>query len=51
MLFVNDFSRFYWLYPLQYKLEVFAIFLKFKTLVKNQLSTTIKQLQSDGGGE
>jgi transposase InsO family protein len=51
VLFIDDFSRFSWLYPLHHKSEVFVVFNKFKTLVENQFFTKIKQLQSDGGGE
>ena len=51
VIFINDFSRFTWFYPLYNKSEVFDHFVKFKLLVGNQFSTTIKQLQSDGGGE
>jgi hypothetical protein len=49
--FIDDYSRFTWIYPLQHKSETFDIFTKFKLLVENQFSTKIKQLQSDGGGE
>jgi transposase InsO family protein len=49
--FIDDYSRFTWIYPLHHKSETFDIFAKFKVLVENQFSTKIKQLQSDGGGE
>jgi hypothetical protein len=51
VIFVDDFSRFTWIYPLYHKSEVFEKFVKFKLLVENQFSTKIKQMQSDGGGE
>jgi len=51
VIFVDDFSRFTWIYPLYQKSEVFDNFVKFKLLVENQFSSKIKQLQSDGGGE
>lgn len=51
VVFIDDFSRFTWIYPLYTKFAVFDHFVKFKLLVENQFSTTIKQLQSDGGGE
>jgi hypothetical protein len=51
IIFVDDFSRFSWIYPLHTKSETYDVFLKFKILVENQFSTTIKELQSDGGGE
>jgi transposase InsO family protein len=50
-LFVDDYSSYSWIYPLHSKLETFAAFVQFKSLVENQFSTTIKQLQSDGGSE
>jgi hypothetical protein len=50
VIFVDDWSRFTWIYPLHHKFEVFENFFKFKLLVKNQLSSKIKQVQSDGGG-
>jgi transposase InsO family protein len=36
---------------LYHKSEVFATFVKFKILVENQVTTRIKQIQSNGGGE
>jgi hypothetical protein len=50
IVFVDDFSRFTWIYPLHAKSETYEVFLKFKLLVENQFSTTIKELQYDGGG-
>lgn len=49
MLFINNYSQFTWFYPIQYKYDVYSCFIKFKTLVENQLSCKIKQFQSDGG--
>jgi transposase InsO family protein len=51
IVFIDDFSRFAWIYPLHQKSEAFTIFTQFKALVENQFSTSIKQLQFDGGGE
>jgi hypothetical protein len=50
-LFIDEFSRFTWLYPIINKSDVFACFMKFKLLVKNIFSTKIKYFQSDNGGE
>jgi len=50
-LFVDSHSWFSWIYPLHTKSETFDAFVKFKLLVENQFTTTIKQLQSGGGGE
>jgi transposase InsO family protein len=51
VIFINDFSRYSWLYPLQDKSDVFISFKKFKALVENQFSSHIKNLQLDGSGE
>jgi transposase InsO family protein len=51
VVFIDDFSRFTWFYPLYNKAKVFDTFVKFKLLVGNQLSTSITQLEYDGGGE
>jgi hypothetical protein len=51
VLFVDDFSRFTWIFPLKQKSDVFVCLIKFKCLVENFLSTKIKHFQSDGGGE
>ena len=51
VIFVDDFSRFCWFYPLQSKSEVSTIFPIFKAFVENQFSTSIKAIQIDGGTE
>ena len=51
VIFVDDFTRFTWLFLLKHKFEVFTVFLHFKALVKNQFGSTIKTLRTDGGGE
>ena len=51
VLFIDDYSRFTWLYPLKLKSDFFDIFLQFQKLVENQYSTKIKIFQSDGGAE
>ena len=48
---VDDFSRFTWLFPLVKKSDVTTTFLQFKVYIENLLSSTIKTIQSDGGGE
>ena len=50
-MFVDDYSSYTWIYPLCNKFDVFQSFVKFKLLVENLFSSTIKQLQSYGGGE
>jgi hypothetical protein len=51
VLFIDDFSRFTWLYSIHNKSDVFRVFVQFKSLVENQFSSSIKQFQCDGGGE
>lgn len=50
-IFVDEFSRYSWFYPLSNKAEFCSIFIGFQKLVENQYSTKIKMLQTDGGGE
>lgn len=51
LLLIDDYSRFSWIYPLHTKYQALPTFVKFKTLIENQLNTRIKCLQSDNGGE
>ena len=51
VLFIDDYSRYSWLYPLHRKSDVFATFVKFKTIAEKLFSTSIKQIQTDNGGE
>ncbi|RVX16767.1 Retrovirus-related Pol polyprotein from transposon RE1 [Vitis vinifera] len=49
--FINDHSRFTWVYFLRSKSEVFRTFTEFLAYVDNQFSTSIKTLRTDSGGE
>ncbi|RVW43508.1 Retrovirus-related Pol polyprotein from transposon RE1 [Vitis vinifera] len=49
--FVDDYSRYTWLYLLQSKDQALPIFKQFKLQVENQFDAKIKCLQSDNGGE
>lgn len=49
--FINEATRFEWIYPMFNKVEAFGTFLKFCAYVQNQFHTRIKILQSNGGGE
>ena len=51
VIFVDDHTRYTWLYPLKHKSDLFSTFLTFQRLVKNQFGTKIKTFQCDGGGE
>jgi hypothetical protein len=43
VVFVDDYSRYSWLYPIINKSNVFNCFVKFKLLVEKQFSTVIKK--------
>ncbi|GJW72894.1 retrotransposon protein, putative, ty1-copia subclass [Tanacetum coccineum] len=49
--FMDDYSRYGYVYILKHKHEVFETFKVFKNEVENQLGKTIKALRSDRGGE
>ncbi|KAJ4764474.1 Gag/pol [Rhynchospora pubera] len=49
--FIDDFTKFVWIFFLQSKDEVLQIFTSFKLQVENLLSNTIKVLRTDGGTE
>ncbi|KAH9699463.1 retrovirus-related pol polyprotein from transposon RE1 [Citrus sinensis] len=49
--FVDDFTRFTWIFPLKTKDETLHVFKIFKAQVEKQLEQPIKCLQSDWGGE
>ena len=51
ILFVDDFSRLSWIYPLHSKDQALFVFIKFKSLVENQFNSRIQCLRSDNGGE
>lgn len=51
VLFTNNFSRISWVYFVKYKFQTFECFKKFKVLVENQSSCTIKTLRIDQGDE
>ena len=49
--FIDDFSRYCWVYFLKLKSEFFYHFKVFKPLVENQSGRKLKILRSDNGGE
>ena len=49
--FIDDYSRYAWIYLLKRKSDVFETFQKWKALVENQSDKHIKFLRSDNGGE
>ena len=51
LTFIDDFSRYCWVYFVKHKSEVFGLFKVFKALVENQSGRKIKALRYDNGGE
>ncbi|PNY01489.1 copia-like polyprotein, partial [Trifolium pratense] len=49
--FIDDFSRFTWIFPLKQKSDTIHAFIQFKNLAENQFNKKIKIIQCDGGGE
>ena len=51
LTFIDDYSKYCWIYFLNQKSEMFETFKVFKSLAKNTLGKNIKTLTSDNGGE
>jgi hypothetical protein len=51
MTFIDDLSRYGYIYLMKHKYETFENFKEFHNQVKNQLDRKIKHLRSDRGGE
>ena len=51
MSFIDDHSKFVWLYLLHHKSEVFQCFQDFQHLVERRFNRKIKAIQTDWGGE
>ncbi|MCO5557209.1 hypothetical protein L7F22_010769 [Adiantum nelumboides] len=49
--FIDDFSRFCWVYPLKAKSHVFAIFQHYVSIVENETGCKVQTLRTDRGGE
>lgn len=49
--FLDDHSKYSWIFPLRNKSEAFNTFLQFKSQVEKHFDRKIKTLQSDWGGE
>lgn len=49
--FIDDFSRYVWVYTMKHKDEVLDIFLNWKKMIETQSGRKIKRLRSDNGGE
>lgn len=50
LVFIDDISKFSWVYLLKFKFDVFNIFKYFKATIENQLNRKIKIFRSNGGG-
>jgi hypothetical protein len=51
LTFIDDFSRFTWVFFLKLKSEVFECLLEFKSLAENECGCNIKILHTDNGGD
>ena len=51
LTFIDDFSRFTWVFFLKLKSEVFECLIEFKALAENESGCKIKILHTDNGGE
>ena len=51
LMFIDDFSRKFWIYFLRHKSETFAKFKYFKAEAKKHSGKYVKSLRSYGGGE
>ncbi|MCO5594799.1 hypothetical protein L7F22_048833 [Adiantum nelumboides] len=49
--FIDDFSKFCWVYPLKAKSDVFAIFQHYVSMVENETGCKVQTLRTDRGGE
>ncbi|MCO5610381.1 hypothetical protein L7F22_064617 [Adiantum nelumboides] len=49
--FIDDFSRFCWVYPLKAKSDVFAVFQHYVSMVENETGCKVQTLRIDRGGE
>lgn len=48
---VDDFNKYFWLFPLTCKFGVLNMFTQLKVMVENLFCRSIKAIQTDGGGE
>ena len=51
LTFIDDYSRFVWVYFLKNKSDVFQNFIEWKAMAENQLGRNVKILRTDSGGE
>ncbi|KAG8499382.1 hypothetical protein CXB51_005988 [Gossypium anomalum] len=51
ILFIDDYTRYCWIYFLKHKSEVAQVFIKFKAAVETETGCKIKTIRSDNGTE
>ena len=51
LTFIDDCSRYCWIYFMKQKSEVFETFKVFKAMIENSFNKNIKSIRSDKGGE
>lgn len=51
LICIDNYSKYTWLYFVKQKSDVFSRFVEFKEMVKGELGSRIKRLQTDNGGE
>ena len=51
VIFVDEFSRKWWIFFMQNKDQTFSKFCEFKALVEKEMGKQVKALRSDNGGE
>lgn len=51
VIFVDDFSRYTWIYFMKHRSELYRVYKSFASMVHTQFSTSIKIFRSDSGGE
>lgn len=51
VIFVDDYSRYTWFFPMRFKSDIYAIFYHFRALVKRSFGCRIKSVQYDLGAK
>ena len=51
IIFVDDYSRFTWMFLLKHKTEVLSVFKHFKSMVETQFNSKLKVLRTDNGSK
>ena len=51
LIFVDHFTKYIWLFPIAYKLDVFTIFPKHKAMIEKYFKMSLVTAYTDGGGE